>query len=85
MHLNPAKYVIHVLGGVTATAKAIGRAPASVSKWTASKKNRGSAGRIPGRSQMLILEYAGRYGKDITPSDLMFGRKVFLPIKKTRG
>jgi len=74
--LSPAEYVIRVFGGVRKTARAVGRSPASVSKWRAKKKNNGSGGRIPTAAAERILSIAKETGLDITPFDLLCGRKV---------
>lgn len=73
MLLTPAEYVIHVFKGVRATARAISRAPGSVSKW---RKN----GEVPSAAARRILEVARERNLDITPSDLAYGRL----IKKAR-
>lgn len=74
--LSPADWVIHVFKGVRKTARAIGRSPASVSKWAKSKDRRGSGGLIPANSQRRILEQARKYGLDITEHDLIWGRNL---------
>jgi hypothetical protein len=76
MHLKPSEYVVKVFGGVRATARAIGRCPASVSKWSDKRKNRGCDGNIPSRAQRIILDIAKRKKMDITPSDLINGRLI---------
>lgn len=76
MKLSPALYVIHIFGGVRATAKAIGRHHGTVIFWKKPKSKGGSDGRVPGCAQRLILAVAKRRRLDITPEDLIFGREV---------
>ena len=68
-HLGPAAYIVHVFGGVRATARAVGRDPSNVSKWTKRK-------RIPTAIQRHILSIAKRRGLDVKAADLVLGRKV---------
>jgi hypothetical protein len=75
MQLTPAEYVIYAFGGVRATARAIGRAPASVCKWQKDRHN-GLRGIIPHDIHRKILEVAKQKNKDITPNDLIYGRFV---------
>ena len=84
MHLTPAEYVVHVFQGVRLTARAIGRSPASVSKWSRPRTEKGADGQIPSAAQRRILEIAKKAGLDITPDDLMFGRKVPKRLLKKR-
>ena len=74
--MSPASYVIKVFGGVRETARAIGRSPSSVSKWTKSREQRGCAGKVPGAAQRLILRAAIRLRLDIKPEDLVVGRNT---------
>lgn len=74
--LSPADWVIHVFKGVRKAARAIGRSPASVSKWAKSKDKRGSGGLIPANSQRRVLEQARKYGLDITEKDVIWGRTL---------
>lgn len=76
MDLNPAEFVIHRFGGVRATAKAIGRDKAAVSRWRVPKEKRGTDGRIPSLAQAAVLDAAKRFKKDITANDLIHGRRV---------
>jgi amino-acid N-acetyltransferase len=76
MHMSPAAYVIHVFKGVSATARAIGRDPSTVSKWTMPKEKRGLEGNVPRAAQRAILEQAQKKGLDITPTDLIYGRTL---------
>lgn len=74
--MNPAEYVIHVFDGVRATARAIGRSPSSVSKWQKPRAERGCNGQIPSAAQLLILKKAKELALDVTPDDLIYGRKI---------
>ncbi len=71
MTLTPAEYVISVLGGVRATARALGRSPGTVSKWQNELR-----GVLPGRVRDEVLVLAKRRGLHITEADLMVGRRV---------
>lgn len=82
MALSPAEYVIRVFGGVRATARAIGRSPASVSKWRTGRTRRGTGGRVPSVAAAIILGVAKDRGLDITPYDLLCGRPVTKEIDK---
>lgn len=72
--LNPVQYVIHVFGGVRATARAIGRSPSAISQW-ANKRER-KAGRIPVSAQGKILEVASARRLKITPRNIICGGRV---------
>lgn len=76
MQMTPAEYVISVFQGVRATARALGRSPSSVSKWQKPREMRGCGGNIPGAAQRLILDLARKRGLDITPDDLINGRRT---------
>lgn len=76
MHLSPAEYVIHVFGGVRATARALDKYPSTISKWQNRKTEDGLLGQIPGSAQRQILEVAKAKGLDITPQDLIFGKEL---------
>ena len=69
--LLPADYVIHVFQGVRSTARAIGLVPSAISRW-----RHDYGGRVPGRSQLLILEAAKKSNLDITPHDIIYGRVI---------
>lgn len=69
MRLSPAEYTVYVFKGVRATAKAVHRDPAAVSRWR--KK-----GNVPINVQRVILEIAKEKKLDITPSDLINGRTI---------
>lgn len=65
MKLTPSQYVIKQFGGVTATARLIGRDPSTVSRW----------GRfVPQKLHDRVLEAAKRRHIDITERDLIRGR-----------
>ena len=70
MILTPAEYVIITFGGVNATARAIGRSPAAVSKWKRPREEKGTDGEIPRSVRKDILDYAKRHQLDITTHDL---------------
>ncbi len=74
IYLSAADYVIQVFGGVRATARAIGRAPTTVSKWHNRKYK--NCGKIPTSAMQLILTIAENRGLDITADDLIRGREV---------
>lgn len=75
VHLNPAELVIHLFGGVRATARAINRQPSSVSKWKKPEPE-GCGGIIPAKVRRPILEWAESHGWKLTSHDLDYGRKV---------
>ena len=66
--MNAPDYVIHIFGGVRATARAIGRDPSAVSKWRHETKI------IPTAAQRIILDIARRKKLPITANDLIYGR-----------
>jgi hypothetical protein len=68
--LTPAQYIVLVFGGVRKASREIGRSPSRVSAWL--KRH----GRIPSAAQLRILEIAKSRGLDITPKDLICGRRV---------
>jgi len=72
--ISPAEYVIKALGGVRATARAIGRDPASVVAWKRPRAKKGTDGQIPDKCHHTILKIAQERGLDITPNDLILGR-----------
>lgn len=76
MFLKPAEYIIHVFGGITAAANAIGLDKSSVHKWKRPKENKGCDGLIPTHAQQKIIAIAKEKGLDITPNDLILGREV---------
>jgi hypothetical protein len=70
-YLTPAECVIRAFGGVRKTAKAIGRTPSNISKWT-----RRCEGVIPEKTVRTVLEQAEAMGLDLTARDLILGRKI---------
>lgn len=75
-HLTPSQYVIRIFGGVRKLSKAIGRTPASVSKWGKSRSEKGCGGNIPTNAQIIILEIARQRKLDINPQDLVIGKNI---------
>jgi hypothetical protein len=67
MPKNPAQYVIHVFGGVRATARALGLGKSAISRWN-------KRGLIPSTAQKLVLEKAQEKGLDLSCRDLVLGR-----------
>lgn len=76
LRVSPAEYVISVFGGVRKVARAIGRDPASVSRWRRAAGQKGTDGRIPSKAQQELLAKAQALGLDLTPDDLLLGREV---------
>lgn len=76
MHLSPAEYVIHVFGGVRATARALGKYPSTISKWQNYKDKEGQIGQIPTSAQKLILEKARELGLQISADELIYGKSM---------
>lgn len=81
--MSPASYVIKILGGVRPTARAVGRSPSAVSKWTKPRKNGGLGGQVPTMIQSKVLSIATKRKLPITPTDLIYGR--FVKTKKTKA
>jgi len=78
MHMTPACYAIHVFGGVTQLAKAIGKDASRVSRW---QRDRAKAdGGIPPDAQRRILEIAKERNLDIKAEDLILGREVMQKV-----
>lgn len=71
MHLSPVEYIIHVFGGVRATARMLDKDPSTISKWRYRHK-----GKIPTRNLKLILQVSLEKKLDIIPQDLILGREV---------
>ena len=84
MHLTPAEYVIHQFGGVRKAARAIGRAPSSVSKWQKHEGPYTEPGAIPTHIHKKILLTAAKLNIDIKPEDLILGRSL-KKIELVRG
>lgn len=75
MHLNPAEYVIHILGGVRPAARSIGRNPGAISRWRTATRY-GCIGSVPSSAHRKILALARARRLDITPNDLSYGRRI---------
>lgn len=73
--MKPAQYIIKIFGGIRPTAKALSKAPSTIHGWITPKTRGGTGGKIPGKNHQLILKIAKRRGLDITPADIIFGRK----------
>ena len=73
---SPAQYVIHIFGGVRATARAISRTPGAIGFWKRDRNKGGFGGDIPGSMHKKILVIAKQSGLDLTPDDLIYGRKI---------
>ena len=77
MKMSPAEYVIALFGGVRPLSRIINKSPSAISMW---RKNRrihsNGKGCIPSSSHLVILKEAKKYKLDITPDDLIYGRKV---------
>ena len=72
--MKPADYIIHIFGGVRPTARALNRAPSSVTAWRWPRKRKGLNHTIPSALHQKILKIAKDEGLDITASDLIYGR-----------
>lgn len=75
LQLTPAEYVIFAFGGVRKTAKIVGCTPGTVSKWQTKTRWRPN-GEVPLEHMRVILQKAQEIGKDITETDLIWGREV---------
>lgn len=75
-HVSPAEYVIHVFGGVVKTARALGRAPSSISEWQPKTIGGRSSGLVPSSIQKKVLQIAKRKNLPITEIELVFGGKI---------
>ena len=65
---TPGQLVIAEFGGVRPLARAIGRDPASISRWQKGDVN------IPSSMQRKVLETAWDRGIEITAHEIIFGR-----------
>ena len=68
-----AEVAIEYFGSVRKTAEAIEIEPCRVSKWRWSKERKGSAGDIPHRLKIKILDVVQSQGGDITAEELLRG------------
>lgn len=75
-HQTPAAVAVEAFGGVRALARALDKAPSSVSRWSKSRRRGGSAGAIPTSAISEILKVAGEKGIKLTPDDLVLGRAL---------
>ena len=75
-HLKPAEYIVFFFKGIRPAARAIGRSPGSIYKWTRPAIEKGTGGEIPRAAQHVILKLALKKKLDITAEDLAFGRTV---------
>lgn len=73
-NLTPADIVIEAFGGVSATARKIGRSRGAVCKWTLPLSRQGTGGRIPSKARAKILEIIKKEKLEITSFELDHGR-----------
>ena len=71
IRLNPANYVIKVLGGTVMTAKILNRHHSTVWRWVDKK-----GGYIPSKARKEILQLSKKLNLDITSEDLDYGREI---------
>lgn len=71
---TPAQWIIARLGGIRPAARALHKTPGAVAFWLRPARNKGTAGRIPGKNHEAILRLAKRRNLDITGLDLIQGR-----------
>ena len=76
MNLSPAATVIRAFGGVRPLARALGKAPSSISRWQRQRKRGGTEGTIPASDQRRVLDVAASLGLKLTADDLVHGRVV---------
>jgi hypothetical protein len=76
LKLSPAEYVIRTFGGVRATARALGRSAAAISKWRKPREEKGTGGQIPRKAMWELLAKSRELGLDLNPNDLLLGREV---------
>lgn len=76
MQTTPTEYVIMVFKGVRSLGRALKCNPSTISRWKKSVEEGGCGGNIPSGAQRKILELARKNKLDITPNDLMLGRKI---------
>lgn len=69
VRLTPAQVVVKTFGGVRATARVLGLAAGTVSRWQSMR-----AGQVPGRHHVRLIEAAKERHKKLTPADLVYGR-----------
>jgi len=76
MKTTPTEYVIIIFKGVRSLGRALKCNPSTISRWKRSREDGGCDGNIPSGAQRKILELARKNKLDITPNDLMLGRKI---------
>lgn len=70
--MTPAENAIRAFGSIDALAKAVGRHPSRIHRWTYPKdRSGGTGGLIPSDLQGLILEKARKRGLPLTADDLI--------------
>lgn len=67
--MEPAKTIIAKLGGVSAVAEAAGVHFTRVYRWQWPSERGGTGGHIPRWHIPALIEYAGKTGVDLSPSD----------------
>lgn len=72
---TPADVVIEAFGGVHPTSRAIGVSASWVCRWRKAKDEYGTGGEVPGNHHKEVLAAAERLGVQITPYDLIYGRR----------
>lgn len=75
-HYTPAAWCILQFQGVRPLARAIGRDPSTVQRWPLPAAAKGRDGRVPDDYHVTILEQAKARELDITPDDLIHGRRA---------
>lgn len=73
--------MIAAFGGVRPLARLLGIAPSAVCMWRTKPERMGT---IPTKKHKQILEHAKKLKIDVTPEDLILGRKI-KHNKKTKG
>lgn len=68
---TPAARVIRAFGGVRPTARILGKASSTISRWQKPRAEGGTGGRVPTSSQGAILAYAREHGIPLTADDLI--------------
>lgn len=82
-NLSPAEVAISEFGGVRPLARLLDMTPGAIAAW---KPGRRGDGRIPAKHQKALIELAAKRGRQLTPDELVFGRKVLQRARlKARG
>lgn len=63
-YLDPAKSIIEMFGGITATSKIVERHPTRIAKWRKAKPE-GTGGDVPRDALKLLAKEAARIGKSM--------------------